>query len=180
MKTKHIHLIMLALVSSLFATSCLKDEFVVDWEKARSITVIELPYISHSMVATNQIPTANYTFKEVMVNCTAAYASDIKTDISVGLAVDAAMVAKYNSDNGLNGTTAARKPYVLMPSAAYTVPGTVTISAGVRESTFDVPINTSLLEPGGKYMIPLKIVSVPAPYIISGNFGILYMRVDMR
>ena len=180
MKTKNINLILVALIGCMFTTSCLKDDFIVDWDEAKKTTVVELPYKQHNLLASAQVPTAPYTFSKLLVNCCAVYASDIKSDITVGLAVDAARVATYNTANALDGSTAAKKPYVIMPAAAYTIPGTVTIKAGVREAEFDVPIKTSLLEPGVKYLLPIVITSVPAPYIISGNFGHLYLRVDMR
>ena len=180
MKTKNSYLILIALIGCIFTTSCLKDDFVVDWNEAKKTTIIELPYKQHNLLASAQVPTAPYTFSKLLVNCCAIYASDIKADIAVGLAVDASRVATYNTANGLDGSTAARRPYVAMPTAAYSIPGTVTIKAGIREAEFDVPINTSLLEPGQKYLIPIVITSVPAPYVISGNFGHLYLRVDMR
>lgn len=180
MKTRYSHLLLFAFAGCMFATSCLKDDELVDWKKAKEITVIELPYTSHSRVATNQVPTANYTFAGLLVNCCAVYASDIKADISVGLAVDANLLATYNTNNGLDGTTDAKQPYILMPSTAFSLPSVVTISAGVREAEFDVPVNTSGLVPGVKYLIPIVITNVPAPYTISRNFGMLYLRVDMR
>ena len=180
MKTKYSYLLWVALFAGLSLTSCLKDTFAIDFDEAASITIIELPYRTHTMVASNQVPTANYTFSNLLVNCTAVFLSDIKADIQVTLAVETSMVGTYNNENGLDGTTAARQPYVLMPSDAYTVPTTVTIKAGEREASYDVPVNTSSLEPGQKYIIPVKITNVPAPYTISGNFGHLYLRVDMR
>ena len=180
MKTKNIHVLFIAFACCLFATSCLNDDFAIDWDEAKKTTLIELPYIAHNLSALAQVPTANYTFGNVLVNCTAISASDIKADIAVGLAVDAALVATYNTANALDGTTTAKKPYVLMPADAYTLPASVTIKAGVRTASFDVPVNTSSLATGGKYIIPVKITTVPAPYVISGNFGILYLRVDMR
>lgn len=179
MKTKHITLFLFAMLGGLSISSCLNDDFLLDWDKAKETTIIELPYRTHTLVASNQLTTSNYTFN-LLVNCCAVFASDIKQDIPVGIAVDQNLVNKYNTENGLDGTTAARQPYILMPAAAYAFPATVTIKTGIRESEFSVPVNTSMLTPGVKYLIPLVISSAPAPYVISGNFGMLYLRVDMR
>lgn len=155
---------------TLSSTSCLKDDPMFDWDQA--ISVIEFPYKSHDILFTKTKTTENLNV-ELMVNYTVPYASDNGEDIHVTLGVDESMVAKYN-----NGLAASTKKYVLLPAGTYTLPSPV-IQRGTQLWKQVMVINTANLQPGEKYLLPVKITGVPQGYTISGNFGHVYLRVDM-
>jgi hypothetical protein len=170
MKTRRLsrYACIAAFCSLLPFTSCLNDDPLVDWDAM--VTVIEFPYINHYITKTKVTATENTTF-DLMVNYTIADKKDSKTDIPVELAVDEARVKVYNDANNNAG-------YELLPASTYTLPAVV-IPAGVQLVTLPVEVNTSGLTPKKKYILPLVIRSVPSGYVVSGNFGHVYLRVDM-
>lgn len=169
--TNKIILFFCLIAVTLTSSSCLKDDPLFDWDQAG--VVVEMPYKSHYILRTSVIPTTNQVF-ELMVNYTVPYASDNKTDLSVQLGVDEAMLATYNA-----GLAAETKKYVLLPAGTYTLPSPI-IKAGTQLWKESMTVNTSTLKPGAKYLLPIKIVGVPTGYTISGNFGHLYLRIDMK
>lgn len=153
----------------LSSTSCLKDKPLINWSDMKS--VIELPYKSHYKILTHVVPDHNEEFK-LMVNYTIPYASDNKEDIPVRLGVDESLVETYNATN------ADEKQYELLPASAYTIPDVV-IAKGTQYWEKDMIIKTDMLSRGKYYLLPIVIVEVPANYIISGNFGYVYLKVQM-
>jgi len=96
------------------------------------------------------------------------------------LGIDASLVATYNTASALDNSTAAKTAYKLMPAAAYTIPATASFTGTNTTSTgFDVTVNEALLEPGGKYMIPLVVNSVTGSVPINATRKHLYMLYDM-
>lgn len=168
MNTK-IFKILLSFVGTLFLfSSCLQDDPRVDWDQISPL--IELPYVSHTLSATKVVPGEDISF-DLMVNYTIADKKDNKNDIPVGLAVDEALVAKYNTEN--------QASYILLPAACYTLPE-VLIAKGTQLFESKLAIQTASLQPGKQYLLPVVIQTVPAGYTISGNFGVLYLRVNMK
>lgn len=168
--TNKIILLFCLVAMTISTTSCLKDDPMFDWEQA--VSVIELPYKSHDILKTKVQNTVNQNV-ELMVNYTVPTASDNGENINVTLAVDPEMVSTYNQ--GLASTT---KKYVLLPAGTYTIPAVV-IKQGTQLWKENMTINTSSLKAGEKYLLPIKITGVPAGYTISGNFGHVYLRIDM-
>ena len=110
-----------------------------------------------------------------MVNYTIPYASDNKEDIKVGLGVDESMVARYNAT-----LAATAQKYVLLPASSYTLPSEITISKGTQLWKQELEINTSGLTPKTYYVLPVVITNTPKGYTISGNFGHVYLRIQMN
>ncbi|MEF9930921.1 MAG: DUF1735 domain-containing protein, partial [Bacteroidales bacterium] len=110
----------------------------------------------------------------LMVNYTVFQVSDNTVDIPVTLAADESLVATYNA-----GLASSTKKYVLLPATTYTLPSPI-IKAGTQLWKENMTVNTSTLKKGEKYLLPIKIASVPAGYTISGNFGHVYLRIDMK
>lgn len=163
----------LALVALLFcSTSCLKDDPMINFKDLG--VVIELPYNNHYLIAQKLKPGDDVSFK-IMVNYTIDYASKVKSDIPVTLSVDESMVATYNAT--LSSTA---KKYVLLPASTYTLPSSIVIKAGTQLAEATMAVNTSSLERGKYYILPVRITEVPSGYTISGNFGHLYLRVMMN
>ncbi len=167
---KRILTIFSLLIIMSFSTSCLKDEPLFNWDDMKS--VVELPYKNHYLRASSVTPAKNVQF-ELLVNYTVPYKEDNTEDISVTLDVRPDMLADYNTSLGASGT------YIILPSSTYTIPSLV-IKAGTRLSSSIFEINTSSLQAGKKYLLPIVIKSVSGGKIISGNFGHLYLRVDMK
>ncbi|OAV68495.1 hypothetical protein Barb4_02058 [Bacteroidales bacterium Barb4] len=171
MKTKRISFYAGATLCFLLSfTSCLNDDPLVDWDAM--IPVIELPYNSHNVSKTKVTPDENVTF-DLLINYTIPDKKDSKTEIPVGLSVNEAGVETYNNANPNAG-------YELLPSSAYTLPAVVVIAPGTQLVEFPLEVNTSQLEPKKKYLLPVVISSVPSGYTVSGNFGHVYLRVDMN
>lgn len=170
MKTLNRFLLLICLIAVGFSsTSCLKDDSLIDWSKLG--VVIELPYKNHYLRATKVTPVKNISF-DFMVNYTVSYDSDNTEDIPVTIVKDASMIDAYNASLGTSGT------YIELPESTYKLPSPV-IAKGTRLYKTTIEINTATLSAGKKYIIPIKITGVPQGYTISGNFGHVYLRVDM-
>ena len=172
-KMKNINILLLLLVI-LTATSCLQDDPLVNWPDKNYI--VEIADADHAFARNDVIVGTTIKFDKMLMNQCAVYASHITSSFDVQLGINVDLVARYNTNNGLNGS-AGREPFVLMPAANYTLPTKVTIEKGIRSTEFDVDVNTTGLNPGAKYLIPVIISSVPEPYIISGNFGYINLLV---
>lgn len=170
MKTMKKVLIYLSLaLAALCSVSCLNDEPLIDWDDIKY--VIELPYNSHYQLKQNVNKGDQLEF-ELWVNYTIDYASKVEEDIPVTMGIDEALVEKYNS-------TSTTK-YELLPEGCYTLPQTLTIKKGTQLVKDKVLVNTESLKEGGRYILPVVIANVPEGYTISGNFGHLYLRVNMN
>lgn len=178
MKTRKINLLFLGIISMLLATSCLKDDPMINWDEG-IYTIVEFAHTSHNVRLTNVNPSTDRTFTPLYLNYTIPWLKDHTSDIVVNIGIDESLVAKYNTAQGLNGSTIAKQPYTVMPSSAYTLPATLTIPAGVRTLTWSLDLKTAGLERGQKYIIPVVINGAPAGITISGNFGHLLLRADM-
>lgn len=159
MKVK-IYALILTVLTALSTTSCLDDEYLVDWDDIKA--VIELPYTRHYVNQTvNQGNDATF---DLMVNYTIANWRNQNDEISVGLKVDADQVGDY----------------VLLPASTYTLPATLEIHKQTQLTTHKLTVNTSGLEKGKTYALPVVISNVPSGYTISGNFNLVVFRVTVR
>jgi predicted heme/steroid binding protein len=95
-------------------------------------------------------------------------------DITLNLAVDAAALTKYNTENGSN--------YIIPPTASFAFPSSVIIKKGTRVTTQEVKVTlTPDFDLSKNYAIPLKIASTsPAGYTLSGNFGSALYSLSVR
>lgn len=171
---KPLNKILFTLVSiiCLFGTtSCLKDDPIIDWGNIKY--VIEMPYKSHYILKQKVAVGTDITL-DLMVNYTINDVKHVKESIPVDLGIDESLVAAYNS--GLSSST---KKYILLPASTYNLPKQATIEKGTRLWSGTFSVKTSTLKKGEKYLLPIKITNVPSGYSISGNFGHLYIRIDM-
>lgn len=159
MKTK-VYSLLSALFIVLSMTSCLDDDYLVNWDDAKP--VIELPYTKHTASTTVAAGT-NAIFK-LYVNYTIADWRNQKDDIVVGLGIDEKQI----------GTS------TLLPASCYTLPTTMTIVKQTQLAETELKINTTGLTKGKTYALPVAIKSVPAGYTISGNFGIMVFKVVIK
>ena len=178
MKTKINYISALLLLLMVFtATSCLKDDPLVEWPDHNYI--VEIADADHQFARNDQTVGTQVVYADILMNQCAVHASHITASFDVQLGINEDRVATHNTNNGLDGTVGKEK-FVLMPAANYTLPASVTIDAGVKQKTFTVTVNTTGLTPGGKYLIPVEIKSVPAPYIISRNFGYINLLLTLK
>ena len=171
MKTRFISLLLVALVA-VTSTSCLKDDYLFDYDNMKS--VIELPYLDHSKSLSYK-DGATSVSTELYVNYSIADWRDIKEDIPVELSIDESL---------LGGAK-------LLPASAYNLkfPLTMTILRASEQEKLSQLVHDgeklnwqsaqelltiNLTDPnlvsGTKYALPLTLSSVPSQYTISGNF----------
>lgn len=102
-----------------------------------------------------------------------AASSTKSTDINVTLSVNPALIANYNAAHSVDDSTA------LMPTAAFSMPTTITIPAGQRRVQVPVSIVSTLLDPNFTYGIPVTITDASGE-VISKNFSSLVVRVAVK
>ena len=178
MKTRFISLLLVALVA-VTSTSCLKDDYLFDYDNMKS--VIELPYLDHSKSLSYK-DGATSVSTELYVNYSIANWRDIKEDIPVELSIDESL---------LGGAK-------LLPASAYNLkfPLTMTILRASEQEKLSQLVHDgeklnwqsaqevltiSLTDPnlvsGTLYALPLTISNVPSQYTISGNFRTMVFYV---
>lgn len=158
MKTK-VYLLLSILYMTFTMSSCLEDDYLVDWDDAKP--VIELPYTRHTQSTT--VTAGTEVSLKLYVNYTIADWRNQKEDITVELGIDASKV----------GTS------ILLPASTYTLPATMTIAKQTQLAETELKINTAGLEKG-TYALPVIIKSVPAGYTVSGNFGMMLFKVIIK
>lgn len=158
MKTK-VYLLLSILCMAFIMSSCLEDDYLVDWDDAKP--VIELPYTRHTQSTT--VTAGTEVSLKLYVNYTIADWRNQKEDITVELGIDASKV----------GTS------ILLPASTYTLPATMTIAKQTQLAETELKINTAGLEKG-TYALPVIIKSVPAGYTVSGNFGMMLFKVIIK
>lgn len=159
MKTK-IYSFLVIIMLSLSVTSCLDDDYLVDWDDIKY--VIELPYTRHYVNKTvNQGTDAEF---ELMVNYTIADWRNQNDEISVGLSLDESKLGSYT----------------LLPASTYTLPANLVINKQSQLTSYTLNVQTENLEKGKTYALPISITSVPSGYTISGNFDYVVFRVTVK
>lgn len=154
-------------------SSCLKNKN--EQPDFSSVTpVLEIPVASPTgngggnsmtLTYTRSATPEDYTF---YVNYAAPDAN--ASAVVVGLAVDPAALAKFNTVNASS--------LVILPSTGYSAPTSVTIPAGQRKMTVAIKINTAGLA-AGTYALPFTI-SNAAGIVISKNFASIIFKVVIK
>ena len=177
---KIIYLIttILLVTAALSLSSCLKDsKYYVN--VSQGVPLVELPLEARNLVG-NLVPEAlpiSSTPQVIQVAVNLAYASTLGSPLTVTLALDPAAVTAYNHANGLD--TGGNTPYVLLPPADYSIPSyQVTIPAGQHLVFLNININTSLVDPSGQFILPIKIVDGGGQQI--SNYNELLLAVGAK
>ncbi len=170
---------LLAGTLALGLTSCLKDEAnFVNFAGAGS--VIDIPSSAFFGVTTNQglsIQTApvSYSFS---VNL--AGPQTLGEDVTVNLAVDPTLLAKYNADNGTK--------YTALPAALYQIvsPST-TIKAGQRLAPVTINFfsgSDKITDPAAynnaNYAVPLRVTGTSNNLAVSSNYGYKIILLKLK
>jgi hypothetical protein len=148
-KNKYLGLLLIAgLVFSL--QSCLKNgKYYVDFSKGA--TAVELPLAAHYVnkpfalaLDVSATPTTYYAVVNV------ASVDVPSAPVTATLSVDKAYLDQYNADHGTS--------YELLPDSAYSIPNMeATIAAGHREDSVPILINTTKVESGHSWILPISI-----------------------
>jgi len=154
MKKKLNSISILLITAVLGLSSCLKEsKYYVNLSQGAPLA--ELPLASYNGGAGNLVPEAlpiSATPQVIPTVVNIASVSTLSTATTFTLALDTAAIGKYNTAN----STA----YTLLPAADYSVPSwTVTVPAGQHTATINININTSLVDPSGLFILPIKLVS---------------------
>ncbi|MDP9048179.1 MAG: DUF1735 domain-containing protein [Bacteroidota bacterium] len=167
MKTKYLKgITALCFATVLFFSSCLKDARQFLPESVQS-NVAEFPQGGLAFFGPDAVTAAGIDTVTFAVLVTAA--NPPATSTTVNLAVDNTVITAYNAAN-------PKIAYQPIPTAAYKVPGTVTIPAGKNSATTTVIIDRTQLDPAVSYMLPVKIVSATGA-AVSANYGIHYFHI---
>ena len=167
------------LVTAVFnLSSCLKDS---KWyvNVSQGVPLVELPLEARNLPG-NLVPEAlpiSTTPQVIQVAVNLAYASTLSTPVTVTLAVNPSAVATYNTANGLD--TGGNVPYTLLPAADYSIPSyQVVIPAGQHLVFMNINVNTSLVDPSGLFILPIKIVNGGGQQI--SNYNELLLAVGAK
>lgn len=95
------------------------------------------------------------------------------SDVTVTMAVDDAVLKKYNSVRDSDNQISP------LPAGSFTAPTKITIPAGAGKVQYHVKFNTTLFDPAKTYGLPLKIVD-GGGNTVSGNYGTLVMVVNAK
>ncbi len=174
---------LLLLISSLFlATSCLDDEYLYDFENQKP--VIELPYVNHSMTLSYMAGTESVS-TPLYVNYSIADWRDINEEIPVVVDIDESLLPEGS---------------LLLPQSSYnlTFPLTMTIKKASDVDSSDrgeesgklnnqsamemltINLKDANLVVGETYALPVRIVSAPSQYTVSGNFNTMVFQVTIK
>jgi Domain of unknown function (DUF1735) len=158
----------LILITSLIAitlSSCLKDSpTTVNFTNAGNIVNFPLGGVANfgNDALTQDVDTVQFAVDYATAKANPA--------LTVTIAVDTTLVAKYNAAN-----TAVT--YLTMPKAVYSLSNTtVNIAAGAQYAFVTLIVQKNQLDPTKSYMLPIRIVSASG-VAISSNLSIHYYHV---
>lgn len=147
------------IAAALSLSSCLKNSNnYVDLTKG--VPLVELPLEARNLPG-NLVPEAlpiSATPQVIQVAVNIASVNPLNSPVTVTLALDAPAIDVYNHAQGLD--TGGNVPYKMLPAADYSIPTyQVTIPAGQRLGYININVNTSLIDPSGLFILPIKIVN---------------------
>lgn len=167
---KLVTILCLTLITGL--TSCLKER-AMNTDASQSPSVIAFGNTENNVAASSSTYPGFYsdlgtlaTGASKTFNVIVQYdgAGDAPSDITVNLALDNALLTKYNTENGTS--------YVVPPTAVYSIPSTLTIKKGTRTASAEAKItNNSSFDFNKAYAIPVTIASTSNNAPVSANFG---------
>jgi len=160
MKQKSYSIMIILLVGMAFSfSSCLKDSknYV---NVSQSAALAELPlsaYWGVGNLAVDALPISTTT-QVIQVAVNVAVATPLSTATTFKLALDPDAIAAFNTAN--QAANPGAPIYTALPTADYTVPTwTATVPAGQHLAYIKVNVNTSIVDPAGHFILPIKIVS---------------------
>jgi hypothetical protein len=168
----------LLVTAALNLSSCLKDS---KWyvNVSQGAPLVELPLEARNLpgnLVAEALPIST-TPQVIQVAVNLASVNTLSNPVTVTLALDPSAVATYNTANGLD--TGGNVPYVLLPAADYSIPSyQVTIPAGQHLVYLNINVNTSLVDPSGLFILPIKITNGGGQQI--SNYNELLLAVGAK
>jgi hypothetical protein len=163
--------VLIGLTAVLGFSSCLKDDRYVDFSKVG--TLVELPlsaYTGLGKLTPRALPILTEA-QTIPVVVNVASPKPLGQAVNVTVALDQAALDAYNTAN----STA----FTLPPAGSYTIPNLkVTIPANQRTATVNVNVITSLLDPTGKYVIPVSITDAGGQKV--SNYKTVLLNVQAK
>ena len=146
---------------------------------SNGIPLVELPLEARNLpgnLVQEALPIST-TPQVIQVAVNLAVAKVLSTPVTVTLALDTAAVTTYNHANGLD--TGGNVPYTLLPAADYSIPSyQVTIPAGQHLVYLNINVNTSIVDPSGLFILPVKITNGGGQQI--SNYNELLLAVEAK
>jgi Domain of unknown function (DUF1735)/Domain of unknown function (DUF4361) len=181
---------LLPVLLTVFLTSCLNDaehekDFsnlgaVVEFLRPDGPLFVSVPLNASDKSAVSVNYKASDEFK-IAFNIAAPY--PLGQDVDVTWAVDPTILTKYN-ESGKAADPDNWVDQLLMPATFYTLPSTTTkIPAGIRSVplSITVPSIDYYADPDyASYVLPLRITSATNNVIVSGNLGIILLRINVK
>jgi len=176
MKNKNIIKWVFPVLCVVGLSACLKNENLQP-DFSATTPVVELPVASPmgdgsvnslSTSITKSDTPSTYSF---FVNYAAS--STKSSEIKVTLGVNPALIDNYNAAH------ADDEPVVILPTAAFTFPTTVTIPAGQRRVEVPISVNSQLLDPNFTYGVPVTITDASGE-VISKNFASVVIKFAVK
>jgi len=182
MKKYKLNILAVALVSFLIS-GCLKERTAnIDTGNGNTLNVVEFLNTGDNFAAqTSKYPQFYADLGSLGLNQTATININVSysgvntapEDMTVNLAVDAASLTLYNTQNG--------KSYQVPPADAYSFPASVVIKKGTRVTQTALTIKvTAAFDFSKAYAVPIKIASTSPSATISGNFGVAVYAFGVR
>lgn len=168
---------------SILLSSCLKERQAnIDTGNGNTLNVVEfLNTGDNNAQQTSKYPQfysdlgslgLNQT-KTININVSYSGVNTAPADMTVNLAVDAASLTLYNSQNG--------STYEVPPADVMSFPSSLVIKKGTRTVQALLTIKvTASFDFSKAYAVPLKITSTSPAAIISGNFGVAVYAFGVR
>lgn len=173
MKNIKINILAVALVSFLIS-GCLKERTAnIDTGNGNTLNVVEFLNTGDNFAAQSSKYPQFYAdlgslglnqSKTININISYSGVNTAPADMTVNLAIDAASLTLYNTQNG--------KSFVVPPADVISFPSSVVIKKGTRvvQALLTIKVTNSF-DFNASYAVPIKIASTSPSATISGNFG---------
>lgn len=168
---------LIVLLSVLMLQSCLKErDQVLDPNQVPSVVEFASPgALVHAAADSFRVYSLSYPISPLdTVELTINYAGyqAAPKDVVVNIGINAQLLANYNAAKA----SSTFVPNNLLPNNTYSLPSSVTIKQGTKNTKLLIPIKVDQISASGVYALPLQITGASGE-TISGSFGQIIVRV---
>jgi hypothetical protein len=165
----------ITLFCSLGLTACLEDEGYEDIVDGMNKQNIVEFFGDQAGGLSTQVFELKAEPQDLNVVLNLASPNKLGSDVSVTLGADPEALTAFNEAQA----EAGEKEYELLPAETYTLPSSVVIKAGERESVATIKVNTSLIDLSKSYLLPVSITDAQGA-IVSGNFKTVLKSIAVK
>jgi hypothetical protein len=169
MKKYRNSILIAAVVSSCWLTSCLKNTGYEDVLNGVNGNGVVSVFGSEAGFRTQTLE-FSATPQDVEVTINLGSPQPFNNDVVVQMGVDPEALANYNKDQTEAAKVAGKtfEPFEQLPATAFTFPSpSVSIKAGQRDAKFIVRVNSSLVDLTKKFLLPLSITNASGVTVAS-------------